>query len=94
MLYIGFSGNLQERVFRHKFHHFEGFIDKYDVRRLLYRSLMTTSIRAVARETQLKGWTRAKKIAPIDRRNLHGVDLAAERYPRMRADRRDASTAQ
>jgi len=55
---------------------------------------MTTSIRAVARETQLKGWTRAKKIAPIDRRNLHGVDLAAERYPRMRADRRDASTAQ
>jgi len=37
MLYIGFSGNLHERGFRHKFHHFEGFIDKYDVRRLLYR---------------------------------------------------------
>jgi predicted GIY-YIG superfamily endonuclease len=35
-LYIGFSGNLQKRVFQHKFHHFEGFTDKYDVTRSLY----------------------------------------------------------
>ncbi|HEX7157536.1 MAG TPA: hypothetical protein VF214_00870 [Edaphobacter sp.] len=34
-LYIGFSGNLHKCVFQHKFHHFEGFTDKYDVTRLL-----------------------------------------------------------
>ena len=35
-LYVGFSGNLHKRVFQHKFHHFEGFTDKYKVTRLLY----------------------------------------------------------
>lgn len=35
-LCIGFSGNLHERVFQHKFHHFEGFTAKYEVTRLLY----------------------------------------------------------
>jgi putative endonuclease len=30
-LYIGVSGNLHRRVFQHKFHHIEGFTDKYDV---------------------------------------------------------------
>lgn len=35
-LYIGFSGNLHKRIFQHKFHHFEGFTDKYHVTRLLY----------------------------------------------------------
>jgi predicted GIY-YIG superfamily endonuclease len=35
-LYIGVSGNLHRRVFQHKFHHFEGFTDRYEVVRLLY----------------------------------------------------------
>ena len=34
-LYVGFSGNLHRRVFQHKFHHFEGFTEKYDVTALL-----------------------------------------------------------
>jgi predicted GIY-YIG superfamily endonuclease len=35
-LYTGVSGNLHKRVFQHKFHHFKGFTDRYDVTRLLY----------------------------------------------------------
>jgi putative endonuclease len=42
-LYIGFSGNLHKRVFQHKFHHFEGFTDRYDVTRLLYWELRRCS---------------------------------------------------
>jgi len=93
-LYIGFSGNLHKRVFQHKFHHFEGFTDKYDVTRLLYWESYDDVHRALARETQLKGWARAKKIALIVRRNPHWVDLAAEWYPWMRGEGRDASTPQ
>jgi putative endonuclease len=44
-LYIGVTGNLQKRVFEHKFHRVEGFTDKYDVERLLYRESMTTPTR-------------------------------------------------
>ena len=93
-LYIGFSGNLHKRIFQHKFHHFEGFTAMYEVTRLLYWESYDDVHKALARETQLKGWSRAKKIALIVPRNPHWVDLAAEWYPWMRADGRDASTAQ
>lgn len=44
-LYIGFSGHLHRLVFQHKFHHFEGFTDRYDVTRLLCWESMTTYTR-------------------------------------------------
>lgn len=92
-LYVSFSGNLHRRVFRHKFHHFEGFTEKYDVTHLLYWESYDDVHKALARETQLKGWSRENKIALIVRRNPHWVDLAADWYPWMHADSRDASTA-
>jgi len=93
-LYIGFSGRLHRRVFQHKFHHLEGFTDRYDVTRLLYWESYDDVHKALAREKQLKGWTRAKKIALIVRRNPHWVDLASEWYPWMKSEvGRDASTA-
>ena len=70
-LYIGVSGNLHKRVFQHKFHHFEGFTSKYDVTRLLYWESYDEVHRALARETQLKGWTRTKKITLIVKKNPH-----------------------
>ncbi len=94
-LYIGVGGNLHRRVFQHKFHHFEGFTDRYDVTRLLYWESYDEVHKALGRETKLKGWTRAKKIALIVRRNPHWVDLAAEWYPWMKPEEgRDASTPQ
>jgi putative endonuclease len=80
-LYVGFSGNLHKRVFQRKFHHFEGFTDRYDVTRLLYWESYDDVHKALARETQLKGWTRAKKIALIVRRNPHWVDWAGDWHP-------------
>jgi putative endonuclease len=60
-LYIGVSGNLHKRVFQHKFHHHEGFTDRYDVVRLLYWESYDDVHKAIAREKQLKGWSRARK---------------------------------
>ena len=92
-LYIGVSGNLHKRVFQHKFHHFEGFTDKYDVTRLLYFESYDDVHKAIGREKQLKGWSRSKKIALFAQRNPHWLDLAAEWYPWMESgDCRDAST--
>ena len=92
-LYIGFSGHLHRRVFQHKFHHFEGFTAQYDVTRLLYWESYDDVHKAIAPEKQLKGWTRAKKIALIVRRNPHWVDLASQWYPWMKSEEgRDAST--
>ena len=87
-LYIGFSGNLHQRVFQHKFHQFEGFTDKYDVTRLLYWESYDDVHRAIWREKQLKGWARAKKIGLIVKKNPHWVDLAREWYPWMESGAR------
>ena len=94
-LYIGVTSTLQKRVFQHRFHRLEGFTDKYDVERLLYCESYDDVYRAIAREKQLKGWKRAKKIALIQSMNPHWVDLAREWFPWMKEElkSRGASTS-
>ena len=82
-LYIGMTGNLRKRVFEHKFHRFEGFTDKYQIERLLYRESFDDVQRAINREKQLKGWRRSKKIALIEFLNPNWLDLARYWYPWM-----------
>jgi putative endonuclease len=95
-LYVGFTGNLHKRIFEHKFHQMEGFTNKYDLERLLYWASFDDVHKAIAREKQLKGWSRAKKIVLIELRNPHWLDLAKEWYPWMQSSAtvRDASTAE
>ena len=83
-LYTGMTGNLQKRVFEDKFHRIEGFTDKYQVERLLYRESFDEVQKAINREKQLKGWRRSKKIALIESVNPHWLDLAREWFPWMR----------
>ena len=94
-LYIGVTGNLHKRVFEHKFHCIAGFTSKYHVERLLYWESFDDVHRAIAREKQLKGWRRSKKIALIESVNPHWLDLAREWYPWMTSssERRDPQTA-
>jgi putative endonuclease len=82
-LYIGMTGNLHKRVFEHKFHRIEGFSDKHQVERLLYRESFDEVQKAINREKQLKGWRRSKKIALIESVNPHWLDLAKAWYPWM-----------
>jgi len=80
-LYMGITSNLHKRSFEHKFHRIEGFTDQYDVERLIYCELFDDVHKAIARERQLKGWRRSKKIALIESVNPHWLDLAREWYP-------------
>ncbi len=93
-LYVGVTGNLHKRVFEHRFHRVEGFTDKYDVERLLYWESFDDVHKAIAREKQLKGWRRQKKVVLIESMNASWLDLSKDRYPWMEecGPGRDAST--
>ena len=79
-LYIGVTGNLERRVFEHKSKLVEGFTRKYNVTELVYYEETNDVQNAIAREKQLKGWLRAKKIALIESLNPEWKDLSLDWY--------------
>ena len=79
-LYIGVTSNLPFRVGQHKDHTFRGFTAKYDVDRLLYYETYGEVSKAIAREKQLKGWRREKKVALIEKSNPEWKDLSRAWY--------------
>jgi putative endonuclease len=84
-LYIGVMSNLERRVWQHKEHVSEGFTADYAVDRLVYWEVYDIVGRAIAREKQLKGWRREKKIKLFERTNPQWKDLAAEWYRSLTA---------
>ena len=79
-LYIGVTNDLEYRVLQHKLKVVPGFTSRYHIDRLVYYE-ETNDIRiAIAREKQLKGWLRAKKIALIESVNPQWKDLSADWY--------------
>src|SRR5271167_815701 len=77
-LYIGMTNNLRRRVFEHKTHRHEGFTDQHNAVRLVYWECYDDVYRAIAREKQLKGWRREKKLWLIARFNPRWTNLAAD----------------
>jgi putative endonuclease len=75
-LYIGFTSKLEARVWQHKNGVLEGFSSKYQCHRLVYFEQYATAEIAIAREKQLKRWSRAKKITLIERENPTWEDLS------------------
>ena len=82
-LYIGMTNNIARRVWQHKQHEIPGFTAKYAVDRLLYFESFDDVRTAIDREKQLKGWTREKKIALIERSEPE-MDGFEPRVVRMR----------
>lgn len=74
-LYIGVTNNLPKRVAQHKRGDCEGFTKDYGVDRLVYFERFTQIGQAIAREKQLKGWRRSKKIQLIKSINPSWRDL-------------------
>lgn len=69
VLYIGVTNNLARRLYEHKTGLFEGFTKRYHVDKLVYYEHFFNINDAIAREKQLKGWTRAKKNALVETEN-------------------------
>ena len=89
-LYIGVTSDLHKRVFDHKWKEHDGFTAKYNCDRLVWFEGHREIARAIAREKELKGWRRAKKIALIEAMNPVWVDLSRDWYDYEPADYRRA----
>jgi putative endonuclease len=75
-LYIGVTNNLPRRVWEHKQGIGSGFCKHYKLDRLVYFENFRYVGNAIAREKQLKGLLRVKKIALIVAKNPAWRDLA------------------
>jgi putative endonuclease len=65
-LYMGITGNLIQRVRRHKLGIAPRFTTKYKLDRLVYFERFENVHNAIEREKEIKGWLRIKKIALIE----------------------------
>ena len=75
VLYTGFTNNLKRRLYEHRNNLADGFTKKYNVHKLVYYEVTNDVNSAIAREKQIKGWTRAKKNALIESENPQWCDL-------------------
>ena len=80
VLYIGVTNNLQRRVFEHRNQLVEGFTQMYNVHKLVWFEQTSDVRSAIAREKQLKGWTRKKKDWLVEQMNPTWIDLSDDWY--------------
>lgn len=74
-LYIGVTNDLERRVTEHRSGTIPGFTQKYNCHKLVYFESFSDVEQAIAREKQLKKWSRAKKDALIDTMNKERKEL-------------------
>ncbi|MBX7234858.1 MAG: GIY-YIG nuclease family protein [Caldilineales bacterium] len=77
-LYIGMTNDLERRVSQHKSKLIPGFTSKYNITQLVYYEATNDVHEAIAREKQLKGWLRSRKIALIESANPTWKDLSTD----------------
>jgi putative endonuclease len=82
-LYIGITSDLQKRVFEHQQKTHEGFSARYNCNRLVWFQCFGNVSEAIQREKELKGWTRAKKIALIESNNPTWEDRSESWFPHL-----------
>ena len=75
VLYTGVTNDLKRRVFEHKSGFNEGFTKKYHVHKLIYFEMFDFVELAIAREKQIKGYSREKKIKLIETMNPEWKEL-------------------
>jgi putative endonuclease len=80
VLYIGVTNSLERRASEHSLGLGSTFARQYNAHKLIYFEAYSDPTSAIAREKQLKRWSRAKKEALIARRNPQWHDLFSEMY--------------
>ena len=83
-LYTGVTGDLEKRVFEHKQGVKGEFAARYKIDRLVYFERFGDIQSAIAREKQIKGLLRVKKIALIVAMNPEWKDLSVKWFVRHR----------
>ena len=65
VMYCGVTNNLERRLAEHKHGTAEGFTKRYHVNRLVWFEDTGDINSAIAREKQIKGWKRCRKVELI-----------------------------
>ena len=76
-LYIGVTSDIMQRMAQHKSGSLGGFSARYNLTQLLHIEEFTNMDAAIAREKQLKSWSRKRKDALITANNPDWKDLLA-----------------
>jgi putative endonuclease len=78
VLYTGVTNNLARRVYEHKNGLGSAFTKKYNANKLVYYEAGNSIHSAIAREKQIKGGSRKKKVDLINSLNPEWKDLYEE----------------
>ena len=79
VLYVGVTSDLLKRIPEHRERlNPQSFTSRYRVDRLVHFEPFQDIVAAIEREKQLKSWTRAKKIALVEKSNREWRDLWPE----------------
>jgi putative endonuclease len=79
VLYTGVTSDLRTRAFEHRMKlDRSSFAARYNLNKVVYIETTVNIAAAIAREKQIKGWTRKKKIALIESVNPEWKDLSAD----------------
>ena len=81
-LYTGVTNHLERRIAEHGDGLLPGFTQRYRIHRLVHYESFGDIRTAIAREKQIKAWSRKKKLALIEANNPTWVDLA-ESLPKI-----------
>ena len=76
-IYVGVTSNLVQRAWQHREGVVEGFTKRYGCKLLVWFEVAETMETAILREKQIKGGSRAKKLALIEGMNPQWHDLYA-----------------
>ena len=77
-LYVGVTNDLLRRIRGHKLGAASQFTRTYHVNRLVHCEETDDIESAIAREKEIKGWRRSKKVALIETSNPTWIDLSAD----------------
>jgi len=69
VLYVGVTNDISARLTQHREKATTSFTERYNVDRLVHLETFPDVRDAIAREKQIKGWVRAKKVALIEETN-------------------------
>jgi putative endonuclease len=76
IFYVGFTSNLEKRMYQHKNKVYKGFSEQYKLWKLVYFEETNDVYEAINREKQLKKWKRSWKAKLIREENNSFRDLS------------------
>jgi putative endonuclease len=78
VLYTGVTNDLKRRCFEHREKLVKGFTSRYNITKLVYYEVCQDVVAAISREKQIKGGSRAKKVALVNKMNPDWKELYDE----------------